>query len=290
MITNLKKQKLDEQIEMVEFETQDLASLNVYAGGDYIRKGLCRVSELEHEEVGRVLVINRSNHYLLFTDMDILTGAKQNRTVNMTTLVRPNSKSILEVSCVEQSRWENFDDCFGVSEDIMEPDMRKKKVERICNDPEKYQPGLQSVIWDSISKRIEDTGEDNPTLDYHQHLSTLNKADNRHFPEPWEQANGVAFFYESEITHLETFGNPFLYRYYFPGILRNFSCISSTDFKPRVKTPIEQINAWMDFRGARRQLTNPQNACGEIELLEWEDRNGFEFRFGDEGLHYMVMG
>jgi hypothetical protein len=82
----------------------------------------------KEEQVGNVLIENQSDDYLLFTDMDILVGAKQNRVVNISTMVRPRSKSNLEVSCVEQHRWDRTTNGFRPSDKTMEHDLRMKKL------------------------------------------------------------------------------------------------------------------------------------------------------------------
>ena len=79
-----------------------------------LEKDLLTLSEaygdslVEIEETGkvnRVTIKNLSNKALLLTNGDILEGAKQNRTLNDSTLLPAKGSFDIDVSCVEQNRW-----------------------------------------------------------------------------------------------------------------------------------------------------------------------------------------
>lgn len=59
----------------------------------------------EAGSIPELLVDNRAPLPILIPEGEILIGAKQNRTVNITILIAPNTEFVIPVSCVEQGRW-----------------------------------------------------------------------------------------------------------------------------------------------------------------------------------------
>ncbi len=55
--------------------------------------------------VSTITVENHSDHAVFIMEGEELTGAKQNRTVNISMLIAPQSKIDIPVSCTEQGRW-----------------------------------------------------------------------------------------------------------------------------------------------------------------------------------------
>ena len=69
-------------------------------------KGLVDASELsESGVVGRISVTNKSNSHLVLLDGDALVGAKQNRIVERSLIIGPQSSVSVPVNCVERGRW-----------------------------------------------------------------------------------------------------------------------------------------------------------------------------------------
>ena len=65
-------------------------------------------SEISFEEtgvVGKLQITNNSKKVMLFLNGEIFEGAKQDRMLNSTYIVEPNSELIADVSCVERNRW-----------------------------------------------------------------------------------------------------------------------------------------------------------------------------------------
>ena len=280
---------------VVEFETADMSALNVFPAGHYITKGECIVKEQKHEQVGNIFIENRSEQFLLFTDMDILEGAKQNRVVNISTLVRPGSKSNLEVSCVEQNRWDHLHGNFRNSDDSIEPDMREKKITSLVDDsdPDIRTSELQSEIWDSVSYKLNDAGVASPTSDYGDYIrykKSAGASQDVPKPSPSQDCNGLAFYMDGKPRIVETFGNTALYQYYFPMLVHQYFSLAKPGNAnhPSDNMSKQEIQKELDmtvFSGARAGV----NGVGELRLLNTEKRKGFGLEYEGEGLHEVVM-
>lgn len=83
--------------------------------------------------MSKLLAINTTSDFLLLTDMDILKGAKQNRVVNTSVLIAPNSKSELDVSCVERFHWTYTSPSFKISPNAIDFNLRSAKASTISN-------------------------------------------------------------------------------------------------------------------------------------------------------------
>ena len=280
---------------IVEFETDDMSALNVYPAGHYIDKGLCKVMEQKDEELGNIFIINESDDYLLFTDMDILVGAKQNRIVNVSTLVKPHSKSNLEVSCIEQNRWDNSFHDFKNSEQSIDPDFRRNKLNFIASktETEEYRNDLQSGLWSEIRERIEVKSENNPTSDYSSSLRT-EKEKRSKGKIPTMQAdvncNGIAIFIDGKLVNVEIFANTALYQYYFEKITEHYlhtahSGTSKDLSREEIRNLVnKEIGMCLFFN-----TVSGKNGMGELRFMDGEVRKGFELSFIGEKIHEVVF-
>ena len=280
---------------IVEFETDDMSVLNAFPAGYYMEKGLCRAGEQKEEQVGNVLIENRSSDYLLFTDMDILVGAKQNRVVNISTLVKPHSESNLEVSCVEQHRWDTTGHGFRPSERTMEPDLRCRKVGNISSKVEtrRYRSELQCEIWGEIQKRISPEHSFNPTANYALYLHEEEQSRQRgSLPsfQPDTNCNGLAIFRDGKPLLIEIFGNTALYQYYFRRIIDHFLHSAGpkrTDplSEGQVRRIIEKETGMCRFFPS----VPGKNGTGDLWMMAGEEKQGFELGFGGERVHEVVF-
>jgi len=68
--------------------------------------GLLTITEVSaHGSVPEVKVVNRAEVPVLLLDGEELVGAKQNRTLNTTILVKEKTEMVVPVSCTEAGRW-----------------------------------------------------------------------------------------------------------------------------------------------------------------------------------------
>jgi len=89
--------------------------LHYVLGADAIEAGALTVTEVnEAGSVPELLAVNSSEEMVLLLDGEELVGAKQNRILNTTVLLKPKSRTRIPVSCVEQGRWHHTSETFAV--------------------------------------------------------------------------------------------------------------------------------------------------------------------------------
>ena len=95
---------------------------------DALKKNLAEVREVSEEgSIPELLVENRSPRPILIPEGELLIGAKQDRTVNITILVNAMTEHIIQVSCVEQGRWNRTSRNFTASH-FATPGLRARKI------------------------------------------------------------------------------------------------------------------------------------------------------------------
>lgn len=113
----------------------------------------------EIDESGRVpelKVVNNSKQKILLLDGEELVGAKQNRVLNVTILLAPNSESLIPVSCIEQGRWSYKSREFSSANRTMSACLRKSKAQSVHERVR--QSGSfasdQGEIWQEIERKF----------------------------------------------------------------------------------------------------------------------------------------
>jgi hypothetical protein len=123
-----------------------------------LQKGELLVTEVNQEgSVPELKVKNKGSTPVLLLDGEELSGAKQNRVLNTTILLKENSETIIPVSCTEQGRWAYTAREFSDSETLMTPVMRMVKSKTVSNtleDSQEYRSD-QGTVWTAISEMQE---------------------------------------------------------------------------------------------------------------------------------------
>jgi len=94
---------------------------------------------------------------LLLIQGDLLIGAKQNRTLNATIIVKRGVKMKIPVSCVERGRWSYKSKRFASSKEHLYASLRKKKSASVsaslkASAGRSYMSN-QSEVWEDIDKK-----------------------------------------------------------------------------------------------------------------------------------------
>ena len=101
-----------------------------------------------------LLVVNRANKAVLLVDGEELAGAKQNRVLNSSILLKERSETTIPVSCTEQGRWAYASQAFSESGNVMAYKSRSRKtrsVQRSLEASEGHKSD-QGEVWDGIAE------------------------------------------------------------------------------------------------------------------------------------------
>lgn len=124
------------------------------------------VSEVSNSgSVPELLVVNRGEVPLLLLDGEELSGAKQNRVLNTSILLREKSETRIPVSCTEQGRWNYTSATFKESGNVMSPSSRARKSHSVSNSLKGsglYQSD-QGEVWSGIAELQHMAGLKSPT-------------------------------------------------------------------------------------------------------------------------------
>jgi hypothetical protein len=118
--------------------------------------------------VPELRVRNRAKDRVFIPDGSTLTGAKQNRVVNLSVLLAPESVTVIPVSCVERGRWSSLTrHCSpsGVSDSALRAMMCRGATDSLRKS---QSVGVdQGAVWHYVEGMLCGTGAASPTRAYH---------------------------------------------------------------------------------------------------------------------------
>jgi hypothetical protein len=128
--------------------------------------GHFRITEVsESGTVPRLLAINDCGSPVLLLDGEELVGAKQNRVLNLSIMLAPNSKTEIPVSRVEAGRWRAESFAFHTAERVQFARGRAQKMAQVSRSLSLSGEALsdQMAVWDAISAKSARMRVESPT-------------------------------------------------------------------------------------------------------------------------------
>ncbi len=235
-------------------EKQEAGGLTVFAlssgiSSDYnyilldeaLKKGVLKVKEIGEGSVPEISVINSGSEDVFIMDGEELTGAKQNRTVNISMLIPAEGAVNVPVSCVEQGRWDLVSEHFAASENISFADLRRKQKESVMESMANEQNfcGDQSETWDAIEEKTRARRVESPTAAMHDIYEQGKDFMEEHTNvfKPLKGQKGAVFALGDKIFGLDIFDKEETWEKLMPKIIRSYLLENgpATWKKPSVK-------------------------------------------------------
>lgn len=193
-----------------------------------LARKLLTITEVnQHGSVPELKVENKAETFVLLLDAEELMGAKQNRVLNTSVLLKPKSVTIIPVSCTEQGRWQYKSAAFYESGIIMSHELKTLKMKMVTDSlhDEKKHMTDQLDLWVEIEKMHTAAAVDSPTgamRDVHRAKSATIDEYESAFPHVPRQ-RGSLIFINGNIVGFEMLSNEESYQKIHSKLVRSYA-------------------------------------------------------------------
>ena len=246
--------------------------------------------------VNEIYAINHSRHCIFIMDGDILAGAKQNRVLNTSVLLSPESKTMIPVSCVEQGRWNHKSVNFSATDYIAPVEMRKAKSEKVAMNLKTSNSFMadQGEVWDRVASYSakmnihSETGNlsdvyDNRSSVYEKYISKFRCEEN---------ANGIAFFINGKPVNIDVFNRTDVFKEYFSKMLKGIAMdawgVKATKEMSQAEADYKTIETLDKLEAVDFELHNGVG-LGEEKRFKTNEIAGFELDYNGNLVHLSVL-
>ena len=234
---------------------------------------LIKITELNDSgAVPELKVINNADIPVLILDGEELMGAKQNRIVNTSILLKEKSETIIPVSCVEQGRWSYTSKNFQDSDRIASFHLRNVKSTSVKHSVESSGEYLsdQGAVWNEVHK-LQNKMEVNSPTSAMGDVYDAKSIDLQEFVEAFdlvEGQKGLMVFVDGEIIGLDVVSNESAYRHLHEKLIKSYSLDSMVKEK-KINTEINPDKAQKFVENILKSNISKNKSVGY----------GFDYRF-----------
>ena len=280
---NLKFQS-KEALSIVQFETENKNSFEYISLSKAIHGKFVEVMEVsESGSVNDLNVVNNSKYFVFMSDGDILSGAKQNRVLNTSVLIAPNSKIRIPVSCVEQGRWSYSSPKFKETDYTAPSFMRSRKAKDVKESLKmrKSYDAKQGEVWAEVSNYSKSYSINSDTSNLSD-IFDSKKNDFDNFISEFKidsESNGIAIFIYNKLLNIEIFK------------LLKGAYFEAFNLKPAEEklTEAEAVYKTSDFLDKTETLTyedHPGVGVGVERRFNTEEMTGLELNYEINQIHF----
>jgi hypothetical protein len=285
-------------LSVLQFSAEIGEEFNFISASSAIKKDLLHVNEVdEGGSVNTITVKNKTGNYIFFADGDILSGAKQNRILNTSVLLEPNSVTDIPVSCVEQGRWHYRSRNFAPTDYYAHDKMRARKSKDVLFSL-KMDMGHradQRKIWDEVHYDLcqmdikSETGNlsdayESKRENFDDFLAHFRYSDN---------LNGAAFFINDKLLNVDIFGRKDIYKEYFDKFIRGaaFSAYNLTEKKEKMndEKAVNILSKIMDDADKLPKEEFHGVGAGTESRFDNSKITGFELTYNSHLIHKAVL-
>jgi hypothetical protein len=157
------------RVSIVPLRLQRLSNLEYLTLDDSASETLITVEEISASgSIPELQVRNRTKSRVLIAEGTTLIGAKQNRVVNLSVVIAPESVTLIPVSCVERGRWRFLSPHFavgGIAGSPLRAQMRRDVTESLKRAGKVHVE--QGAVWSHVDAMLKSAGVRSPTAAYH---------------------------------------------------------------------------------------------------------------------------
>jgi hypothetical protein len=204
---------------------------------------LLKITELNDSgAVPELKVMNNAEIPILILDGEELIGAKQNRIVNTSILLREKFETIIPVSCVEQGRWSYTSKNFKDSDRIASSKLRNVKSASVKRSVERSGEYLsdQGAVWNEVHK-LQHNMDVNSSTSAMGDVYDAKSDDLQEYVQAFELMEGqkgLLVFIENEIIGLDVVSNESAYKDLHKKLIKSYALDSMIQRDKTIKSEI----------------------------------------------------
>ena len=242
-----------------------------------LSEGVIEVVEVDKEgSVPELKVINKSFKMILILDGEELVGAKQNRVVNTTIMIKENSSTVIPVSCVEHGRWSYSSASFRSENRMMSSNLRSRKAQQVNYSVRSFGEfrSDQGAIWDEIAQKAERMHVDSPTgamaSIYEKQMPSIQEY-TKQFSLIDGQV-GAVFMINGEVTGMDAFGRHETFAKVFNKLLSSYAIDAIDWYDPEREHKVlkSKVTKFMNASKGASIESHPSAGLGTDLRLESE--------------------
>jgi hypothetical protein len=217
--------------EAIEYRRLRLVPLGLHSPSDLDYMVFDGGSDVTVEEtsvsgtVPELLVQNRSIHPVLVPEGTTLTGARQNRVVNLSVLLGPESTTKIPVSCVERGRWTYHSPSLSPSwtaDSHLRAMMCGAATASLKNSGTVHVD--QGAVWNHVEQVLDEAHVTSPTRAYHalhESLQTEIHDYEANLRVP-SRASGIAVELDGKLQSVDLFDKPQTLSTLWPRLIKSY--------------------------------------------------------------------
>ena len=292
-----------QNLTMFPLESEESSDLKYLDFTEEVNRGNVKVKEVDQSgSVPTLFLENKALKPVFILDGEHLSGAKQNRTVNLSLLVPADTTMEIPVSCVEQGRWAHTSEYFFSEGELhfnRGRRMRARDVARsLKTSNSRYSD--QGEVWDAIKEKERIMNSHSKTLSmsdmYQDNLAQLDEFTKT--AEPSANQVGVVFAIGKRMLGFDLFDNPETLKKHLRKLIRSVAIDAIEEIDDRVERPSldhvrDFLNSFIKLEIDRypaiglgtdiRAFNDNLTACA----LQWKERivhfSGFSISSNERG-------
>lgn len=284
-----------ERLRVIPLRLQTVSELEYLTLDEANQAGLTQIEEVSNGgSVPELRVRNDAKSRVLILDGTTLIGTKQNRIVNVSIMLAPQSVTVIPVSCVERGRW-SYSSRRSSPGHYGDSHLRAMmcKAATASLKEQKAVNVDQAAVWDHVEGALAGSGASSPTRAY-QAIYEQREQELREFESRFtcpDEACGVAIEIGGKLEAVELFDKPATLRKLWPMLTKSYVLSTFWRREPTVVQTGERTNVkdFLDRALRSNGDTFESIGTGKTVRLTTDDSFGAALLCDDQVVHLSVF-
>ena len=246
----------------------------------------------EEGEVHELFLRNHGSSPVLIPEGEILTGAKQNRVINISILAAAESVLQVPVSCVERGRWEYASRKFK-STHYAHPALRRRTMQSV--QVHRSESGMarsdQGAVWEEVESHLHDLKASSPTesvTDGYQLAGERIKKYREKFTLP-DETTGVLVGSGKKIVGMDCFDSPAIFQQCWDRLADSYFMEAICDPDRKEKMIRQTAEEFIEKAARSIELADSSIGLGTEFMIQGEEMMGAGVWYSDSLCHLSVF-